>query len=353
MRTLDRYIGRTVLSTIAMVLLIVIALQTFFSLIEEMNHLGRGDYTAIKVVEYILLTTPRKIYELFPLISLMGSLLGLGGLAAQNELTVIRSAGISVARIALATLKASLILLLISLVLGEVVVPPLERLAAQRKAAAVSGLVSPVGRGVWIRDQDQFLFLRHAIHPQLVHSLFRVSIDEKLRPVELVQAEQGKFEEGVWHLSEVVKTRFSDSKIEVEHQPEESWSSALTPSTLEWVATRPEMLSIPDLVRYQRYLERNQLHARRYELAFWSKIFAPIATLVMVLVGVPFALGSARSAHTGFMIFLGIVGGVSFYMLNRLFTNIAMFFPIPAPLGAALPLLLFALIGGWALLRRF
>lgn len=352
MKMIDHYIGHSVLRTIGVVLLVVITLQSFFSLIEEMMHVGRGDYTTLKVVEYILLTTPRKVYELFPIVCLIGSLLGLGALAAHSELTVIRAAGVSAARIVMATLKASLVLLVLSVVLGELVVPPLERLAAQRKAAAISGLVSPVGRGVWVRDQEEFVFLRNAIHPQLVHSVLRVEVDESLRPVRLSQAERGEFQNDHWQLTEVTHTTFSDARVNIDQVAEEPWYPALTPAMLEWVATRPEMLSILDLVRYQRYLERNRLHARRYELAFWSKLIAPLATLVMVLIGVPFALGSSRSGHTGLTIFLGIVGGVGFYMLNRLFTNIGMVYPVPAVICAAFPVVLFASVGGWFLLRR-
>lgn len=79
---------------------------------------------------------------------------------------------------------------------------------------------------------------------------------------------------------------------------------------------------------------------------------APFATLVMVLVAVPFAIGSQRSSNTGVTTFLGIVGGVGFYMINRLFTNLGMVYPIPAFLCALLPIALFAFGGGWFLFRN-
>lgn len=351
MQKLDHYIIHRVVSTIFMVLLVVITLQTFFSFIEEVANAGKGDYTTFKVIEYILLTTPRKLYELFPIACLVGSLMGLGGLAAHSELTVMRSAGISVQRIAYAALKGAIGLLIVSVVLGEVLMPPLERLAAQRKAVAISGQLNPIGRGVWVRDKGEFIYLENAVDPGLLQSVKRIRLDDDFRPVGLSTADVGEYQEDHWRLSDVVHTDFADDHVAIERLATEDWYPALAPSMLEWVATRPEMLSAVDLIRYRRYLERNQLHARRYELAFWSKVLAPLATVIMVLVAVPFAFGSNRSGHGGRSLFLGIIGGVGFYMLNRLATNLGMVYPIPAFLCAALPITLFAVGGSWLLYR--
>lgn len=74
MRTLTRYIGRDVLFSTLLLFVALIGLFTFFDLINEMRDVGHGNYTLTTAFLYVALHIPSRIYELFPVAALIGTL---------------------------------------------------------------------------------------------------------------------------------------------------------------------------------------------------------------------------------------------------------------------------------------
>ena len=88
-----------------------------------------------------------------PIAVLIGALLGLGSLARGSELTVMRAAGISVWRIAGSVAMAGLLLVLLAVVCGEFLAPPMQAMAKQQKALSKFSNISFASRGgAWVRD---------------------------------------------------------------------------------------------------------------------------------------------------------------------------------------------------------
>jgi len=131
---LDRYIVRTILGTVALVMAVLLVLWALFVFIDQQSDVGIGHYTALGALWYSLLNLPQQAYELLPITALIGSLLGLGALARGSELTVIRATGVSVARLASMALLAGLVLVLFEVLLGEFLAPPLQETARAQKA---------------------------------------------------------------------------------------------------------------------------------------------------------------------------------------------------------------------------
>jgi lipopolysaccharide export system permease protein len=98
-KRVDRLVAMAVLTTVAITWITIVSLDAFRIFIGELNDVGQGQYTLAKAAVYVLLTVPRRFYEMFGYAALIGSLLGLGGLAASGELTALRAAGLSKLRI--------------------------------------------------------------------------------------------------------------------------------------------------------------------------------------------------------------------------------------------------------------
>ena len=98
MKKLNRYVSEVVGSAILMVLLVIIGLDAIASIIDEMENIKAG-YTFWAVLKFVLYSVPGDVYEFLPFAALVGSLAGLGALANNSELVVIRSAGVSTGRI--------------------------------------------------------------------------------------------------------------------------------------------------------------------------------------------------------------------------------------------------------------
>ena len=93
MKILDRYIGWTTIASTATVLVVLLAVFTFFSFLDQLEDLGRGNYGLGKVIVYVLFNIPSLAYQLFPMAALIGALIGFGGMMRNGEIPVIRCVG--------------------------------------------------------------------------------------------------------------------------------------------------------------------------------------------------------------------------------------------------------------------
>jgi len=91
------------------------------------------------------------------------------------------------------------------------------------------------------------------------------------------------------------------------------------------------------LDQYIDHLKLNKQDTGSYELVFWAKIITPFATIVMLILAVPFVFKESRSGNLGRSLFLGILLGLAFFIMNKVFGFFVALFGIPPILGAALP----------------
>jgi lipopolysaccharide export system permease protein len=85
MKILDRYIGWNIISATVTVLVVLVAIFTFFAFIDQLEDVGRGTYGFGKVVVFVLFSVPSLAYELFPMAALIGSLIGFGQMMRNGE----------------------------------------------------------------------------------------------------------------------------------------------------------------------------------------------------------------------------------------------------------------------------
>jgi len=135
MRKLDRYIIANVAAAMLLVLLVVLSLDLVFSFIAELEEL-KNDYQVTEAIMFVVTTLPRRIYDYLPLAAFIGSLIGLGALANNSELTIIRAAGVSTRRIVWSAMKPAIAIVIVGLLLGEYVAPYTEKIAQRQRAVA-------------------------------------------------------------------------------------------------------------------------------------------------------------------------------------------------------------------------
>jgi len=353
MRLLDRYLGSTVIQSTAVVLLVMLSLDLFFNLLEEMEDLGEGGYGTADVTVYLLLTLPRRIYETLPMALLVGGLLGLGGLAAGSELTVLRAAGVSKLRLVGAALRVGLVLSLGGMLLGEFIAPETEKIAQRWRAEAQQrALVLGGSQGFWARDGQHVINIRGLESGLQLRDIYIFQMDERSRLQAVIHAARASYRDGDWLLEAVSRSQLGPVSVTADSLASIQWRSVITPAMLEVLAAEPEDLSLRELATYIRYLGENQLDAAQHRLALWTKLLAPGTHLTMLFVGMPLIFGSQRSTGVGQRLLVGALLGLGFYLLNRLLGNVVLLYGLPPWLGAALPPALFAAAGAWALHRQ-
>ncbi|MBB5208683.1 LPS export ABC transporter permease LptG [Chiayiivirga flava] len=358
-RLSDRLIARNVLGALLLVWGTLLAFDLIGGFIEEVDEIGQGNYDALTAFFYIAYQIPRRAYTLFPTSAMIGCLLGMGALAATSELTALRSAGLSRLRICLSAVAVVGTLTLAMVVVGETIGPLGDQRSQALEVAAKSNDVAVAGgSGVWAREGDTFLNAHRGrsvgIGAEATIELDDVRLyefDGDGRLLSIAVAARAQHSGGAWTLFDVRRSFFRENSVESSTVAQERWDSALNPDVLSLGVTRPRYLSTADLNESLAYLQRNGLDIGAFENAYWSRWFYPVNALVLCLAVLPFAFGTLRSGGLGKRLFLGIVFGLGYFMLQTLTVNMAEVFRFDLRLGNALPPLLVAL-GCWLYFRK-
>ncbi|HEU0219523.1 MAG TPA: LPS export ABC transporter permease LptG [Gallionella sp.] len=325
MNLLTRYLGREIYLSIALVFAALIMLFAFLDLIHELNVMGQGQYHLSYVLLFVILTIPGHVYELFPVAVLVGTIFALVQMAASSELTVYRSSGASLWQMIGALFRIALPLVVLSFVCSEFISPPSERMAQQLRLKAQNAQVSlkEFRSGVWVKDDRSFVNVKNVMPDTSLLNIDIYRFDEAYHLQAITHAKRANFiEQGRWQLEEVLETRFGKQGASINVATSQEWRSALNPGILSVLLVVPEQMSAYDLYQYTSHLKDNRQKSTRYEIAMWNKLVYPFALMVMMLLALPFASYHRRVGGIGAMIFMGIVLGLVFHFVGRLFANL-------------------------------
>ncbi|MCC4831295.1 LPS export ABC transporter permease LptG [Shewanella sp. 1_MG-2023] len=343
MKILDLYIARVIISTSALCLLILTGLSGIIKWVDQLRVVGRGAYTMLDAVIYVIFLIPRDIEMFFPIAVLLGALIGMGMLASNSELVVMQASGMSRLQITISAMKTAIPLMIIVMALGEWGAPVAERSAKELQATKVSGgSLIKSHRGVWARDGDLFVNIGEVETINTLNNITFYEFGDDLKLKTMTQAMRAHFANGVWRLMDVKNTHITEDQITLEYQEERVWNSTLTPDKLSVVSVKPEALSIQGLIGYLEYLKVNQQDPSRYELALWRKVMQPITVAVMILVALSFVFGPLRTVTMGARVLLGVVAGFSFYICSEIFGPLSIVYGLPAYISASMPAVLFS-----------
>ncbi len=339
---LDRYIMRAVISSVLLVMLILLALFAFAAFVNELTYIGKGEYGVLLALLYVALTLPGLAYDLFPVAALLGSVIGLGVMASNSELVVMRSAGVSIGRITWSVMKAGLLLVVVAVIISEFVSGESERLAQEIRSQALIGHVTKkIEKGFWTRDEARIINVRRVLPSGELGEIYIYEIDEQRHLNEVIYAKSAIYEDEQWVLNEVRHSRFSDAAIESTLTDSLLQKSLIDPEMIDVIAIKPRSLSAQGLYKYVEYLKDNDLSADQYEMVFWSKVILPFATAMMVFLSIPFVFGPLRSVGVGVRVLVGTLVGITFYVIHQMSSYVGLVFHVNPALSAMLPTLVF------------
>lgn len=346
---IDRYIARAIWVGCLIVMVALLSLMAFLTFINESDNKDLLE-SLIKVG----LLLPRFAYELFPPVVLVGALMGLGGLAANSELMVMRANGVSVARLGRSVVYAAAVLSVLCYVLGDFVVPAAERYSRERHAVS-SEVGDVLGNQIWFKSDEQIVLLDDVLNEEhmLGINIFEKTSANGIALRRVAHASEAVYTDKGWVLKEVVESRLDQATGDVSlHEADEQvWNVKLDPDVLQVFVVSPESLPSWGLWRYIRYLNTNQLDSDHYVLALWSKLVVPFSIVIMGLLALPVAFGSLRQTGIGQRAMLGLGAGAAYYFLNKILAHSGQVFNINPTVSAWLPTVL--LMGlTYLLLRR-
>lgn len=353
MNQLERYILRTLMGAVAMVLAVLLVLGALSLFIGEQDEIGTGSYGALQALAYSVLNLPSIALQALPAAVLIGAMLGIGVLARSHELTVMRCSGMSKLRLLRAAATGGAVLAVAALLAGEYVSPALEQLAEQRKALAKYHNISfAAAGGAWIRDGNTIINVQGRAKLDVYGGMLLFELGEPNRIASIAHASRATATPGKsWQLTDYDVSRFDGDQVDAGHAAQHELTSAASAGFLQLAASDPGNLGIGTLYQTIRYLQANQLSAQKYLFAFWAQLARTVALIVAMVFALPFGFGSMRSAGGGARTTVGLGVGIVYFFLQRTVESGTLVFHLDPILLAWLPTLLLALIAGTLVAR--
>ena len=336
MRTVRRLFYADIVSAVAFVALAFLALFFFIDFVDELGNIGQRGYTALHAAAYSLLLAPGHLYELLPLTVLLGAIYALARLAQTSQYTILRTGGLGPGR-ALALLAGlALIFGAITFVVGDYLAPISENFASQLRAA-FRGSLKLERSGAWIKEhadtpageRSYSINIGSAGAGSILRQVRIFEFDADGRLLSRTSAAEAKVHpDGRWTLSDVELTRWRDAGVDSTARQERlaslDWKSTLSPKVVAAAVLPVTTMSTVELWRYIGHLAENEQAAQLQKIQFWKRALYPFACLVMVALALPFAYLSARSGGVSLKVFIGIMLGVSFVLVNNVFRHLGL-----------------------------
>lgn len=369
MRTIRRLIYGEALRATGFVTLAFLALFSFFDLVDTLGDLSHSPVKGSAQVGYALLMValqmPNHLYQLLPITALIGSIYVMARLAESSEFTILRTSGLGPGRALVTLLLLGAAFVALTFVFGDYVAPGADR-ATQSLKARLLGDITTGRTGAWLKDRQGAL--NYAVNVGALSSggdMSHVTITEmdtaSGRISASIQSERARFADGGWLLQNVERRQFEppgapDARVRIERLPEWRWATDLTRDMVSAALLSPDRMQTLDLFQYIRHLQSNGQSAQRYEIEFWRKVFYPLSCLVMMVLALPFAYLHFRTGNIAGYVFLGVLVGISFFLLNNVFGHIGNLRDWVPWMAAAAPGVLYSIVSlaafGWLVLRR-
>jgi len=349
-KKIDKHVGLIIFYSTIMVMMVLFSINTLFVFIDELNGI-RADYQFPQVIKFMFLTIPKRLYSVLPVSVLIGSLLGLGRLGDNSELVVMRTSGISLKQIGWMVFKPTILCIFIGMLLGETVVPISEQMAMteRRIERSIDGKYSD--EGIWHREGNTFMFFNIVQPNGILHGVARYVFDDNHKMLEHSFADRAIYQGDHWVLEDVTHSHFNENKISQSWNQSEVWRTGLSTLLLKSLVVKSDDLSMHGLQTYINYLEEQGLDSSEYELSFWKKMLQPLSSMTLVLVAMSFVFGPLRSVSMGFRLFIGVITGVVFLIVQNIAGPASLVFGFSPLIAVAIPTL-FCGVLGIILLRR-
>ena len=366
MKTLRRLIYGEVLIAVAFVTLSFLALFFFFDFVDELQNVGKngGAYQISHAVSYVLLLVPSHLYELLPISVLIGTIFVMARLAQSSEFTILRTSGLGPTLALRNLMGLGLAFVVLTFAVGDYLSPFCDRYGQLLKSRYL-GQITVGQTGAWLRERQEdrsYAVNVTTLTPEGNPKGIRIfEFNKEGQWVALTKADVGLLsEDEAWDLRNVERNELSrasgDATLVRHHTDSERWATSITSEMVSVALLKPERMGTLDLFQYIRHLSANGQTTQRFEIEFWKKVFYPLSCLVMVVLALPFAYLHFRSGNIASHVFGGVLAGISFFLLNNVFSYVGNINAWAPWFAAAAPGLLYTLASlaafGWLVLRQ-
>jgi LPS export ABC transporter permease LptG/LPS export ABC transporter permease LptF len=356
---LDNLILRDFLVHLGLVVCTFLVLMLVFTFFELLRDIVRNHIPFILVAEYLLNLIPFLFYNVLPLSVLLAVLITFGLLQKSNEITAMKATGISVYRLTVPILFIALLLVGGLFFFDQLYLPQANKrqdaLRNQIKGKAPQTYLRPERK--WIFGQQSTIYYYAFFDPDQNRfgSIQAFEFDphtfEITRRIYAARAHWSA-SLGRWVFEEGWERAFRGSAIERYRTFDVATFAELSepPQYFKKEVKQSSEMNYVELQRYVDELQQSGFDVVRLRVQLQKKFAFPLITLVMAVLAIPFALQAGRKgALAGVATAIGI--GVVYWVTSGLFEAMGNANQLPPILAAWSPDLVFAMAGGYLVLK--
>ncbi|HPX60258.1 MAG TPA: LPS export ABC transporter permease LptG [Deltaproteobacteria bacterium] len=352
MGILSRYIAQSWLRLFALCLGSFVSVYLVLDMMEKIPRFLRAGGALGDIAMFFVFKMPEMIGQTAPFSILMTTLLTLGLLSRNSEIIAMRSCGVSLLHISMPMVMLSLGVCLLLLVNTELVVPhSYERMEHTERIRIRKQGANAVFRrnNIWFRS-DNMILQAHLFEPQekLLKGVTVWVLEGGMNPVRRIDAESAVHREGGWELQKALVKDFSQGAgFASQRLAAMPIPIGLKADDLRVLDNNADNLSFAKLREYSDNLRKGGYKAYRYQTMMHNKLSAPFGALVMVILGIPFALRNSRSGGIAMGIGASVAIGFVFFVVNAMLLSYGRSGVLPPFVAAWGANLIFAMSGIW------
>ncbi|MEO5347192.1 MAG: LPS export ABC transporter permease LptG [Magnetococcus sp. YQC-9] len=317
------------------------------------RYTPKPNFHLLDVSLLILSRLPNYLGMLTPSMLLLATLIGVSRLTRENEITVMRASGISLAGILAPLLAGGLIIAVLHGLLIAQIVPRTNSIAQKIEDHIVDRHVAPLSQtgDIWIRDGEQIIHVEKVSSDSTtLHNITTFTFGADYRLAARLEAKSARFIDAGWMLANGIDYRFQPA-TSVEAFEQRPWQVSLDPRRLGTGTPQPQMLTVLELIAIIDRLQQEGHDATRHRVILHRRLAAPAVNLTAIALAFPFALRLPRSGGALRSTLLGSLLGFLMFVLADLSTAFGLGGRLPPILAAWAPVLFFAGVAGFMLLH--
>lgn len=340
-----------------MVVAILSVVYLTIDFLEKIRKFAEANAEVLLVMQYFLYRLPRIIFDIAPLAVLISTLLTLGLFSKNNEIIAMKSSGISVLRLTMPLVLFGLFLSGLLFVLNGSLVPSTHKKAKTIQEVKIEKRNQEgnlVQNKIWLRPDSRTIFNIELVEPdkQTMRGVDIYYLGNDFSLPEMIEAEELSYREGHWQLSKGIHRTFrADGTVEIERFDEKIIPLNKKPQDFRQAAVIPEEMTYGRLESYINRLSRDGLDATRYRVDLLGRQAFPFVNLMMVLLGIPFALYDRRSAGVARGAAISLALALAYWLVFSITISLGHTDVLPPWLAAWGANLLFLGVGSYLLLN--
>ena len=348
---LVRYFLREYLKILGLCLTTLVVIYLAVDFFEKIRRFVKYDVTIVAMLSFFVLRIPQAFMDMMPIAALMSVLLTLGMLSRHNEITAVKSCGISIARLASPFLIFSFLISTIVLTANLSIIP----LSKQRTDYVREVLIEKRHPDIYFRQSRIWLRVgqRAFMNIQVVDgknaALFGVNLyklHEDFSLSELLEAKRIRYERGTWVLYDGIRRTFlQDGRIKIEHLDQAVIPLNRQPDEFIRIEKDTDKMTYHDLAQYVEKLEQEGYDAERYRVDLNSKMALPFMSFVFGFIGIPLSLGGVLGRGISRGIGLSLIIAAAYFLIYSLSISLGHGNILDPFLSAWLPNILFTMAG--------